>query len=67
MKKMIFKNMKDMKKMIDLFEKNNLEYSWYFLNRVYELHLGDTNLDHVKWMLRSSDPGGEFKWGNYYW
>ena len=67
MKKMIFTSMKDMKKMIDLFEKNNLEYSWYFLNKRYELHLGDTNVDHVKLMLREGNIQIQFKWENYYW
>ncbi len=67
MKKMIFENMKDMKKMIDLFEQNNLEYSWYFMNKKYEMHLGSTSYDHVKWMLKQGDIRIPFKWGDYYW
>ncbi len=67
MKKMIFNSMEDMKKMIDLFEKNNIEYSWYFLDRRYEMHLGDTNIDHVKLILREHNIKIPFKWGNYYW
>jgi len=67
MRKMIFNNMSDMKKMIDIFEKNNLEYSWYFLDKKYEMHLGDTNVDHVKWMLRENNIQIPFRWGNYYW
>ena len=67
MKKMIFENMETMKKMIDWFEKNNLEYSWYFLNKKYEIHLGDTNADHVKWILRENAIKIPFKWDNYYW
>ena len=67
MKKMIFEDMKTMKKMIDLFEKHNFEYSWYFLNKKYEIHLGDTNVDHVKWILRELSVQIPFKWGDYYW
>ena len=67
MKKMIFENMKDLKKMIDLFERNNLEYSWYFMNKKYEMHLGGTSYDHVKWMLKDGNIRIPFKWGDYYW
>ncbi|MBM3328557.1 MAG: hypothetical protein FJY67_03665 [Calditrichaeota bacterium] len=67
MKKLIFESMPELKKMIDLFEKNNVEYSWYFLNKKYEIHLGDTKIDHVKWILREHGAGIKFKWGDYYW
>ncbi len=67
MKKMIFENMKDLKDMIWLFEQNNLEYSWYFMNKKYEMHLGSTKLDHVKWMLKDGSVKIPFKWGDYYW
>lgn len=67
MKKMIFETMEDLKKMIDIFEKNNIEYSWYFLNRRYELHLGDTNIDQVKLLLKNLGVNIKFKWGDYYW
>jgi hypothetical protein len=67
MKKMVFANMKDLQKMMDLLEKHNLEYSWYFLNRRYEIHLGDTKLDHVKWLLREFEVQIPFKWGDYSW
>lgn|GEM_PF-1209385 len=67
MKKMIFKNMKDLKKMIELFEVHNVEYSWYFLNKKYEMHLGGANVDHVKMLIRDSGSTVEFKWGEYYW
>lgn len=64
---MIFETMEDLKKMIDIFEKNNIEYSWYFLNRRYELHLGDTNIDQVKLLLKNLGVNIKFKWGDYYW
>lgn len=67
MKKMLFTDMATMKKMIDWFEKNNLEYSWYFLNKKYEIHLGDTDVNHVKWILRENGITIPFKWGNYSW
>ena len=67
MKKMIFTNMKDLKMMIDLLDQNNFEYSWYFMNKKYEIHLGDTNVDHVKWMLKNTNVQIPFKWDNYYW
>ena len=67
MKKMIFADMSTLKKMIDVFEKHNIEYSWYFLNRRYEIHLGDSNIDHVKWILRELQVQIPFKWGEYNW
>ena len=67
MKKMFFEDMKQMKRMIDVFEKNNIEYSWYFLNRKYEIHLGDTSSDHVKLILREHGIDIPFVWGDYYW
>lgn len=67
MKKMLFDSMPDLKKMIDIFEKNNLEYSWHFLNKKYEIHLGDTNPDHVKLILKNIGNTVPFKWGDYYW
>ncbi|MBM3327035.1 MAG: hypothetical protein FJY65_08670 [Calditrichaeota bacterium] len=67
MKKLIFESMEELKKMIDIFEKNNIEYSWYFLNKKYELHLGDTKTDHVKWLLKDIGSTVKFKWGDYYW
>ena len=67
MKKLIFASMKDLQKMMDFFEKHNLEYSWYFLNKKYEIHLGDTNVDHVKWLLRELEIDIPFKWGDYTW
>ena len=67
MKKMFFEDMKQMKRMIDVFEKNNIEYSWYFLNRKYEIHLGDTSIDHVKLILREHGIDIPFVWGDYYW
>ncbi|NQU04830.1 MAG: hypothetical protein HQ568_01955 [Calditrichaeota bacterium] len=67
MKKMVFTNMKDLKKMIDLLDQNNFEYSWYFMNKIYEIHLGSTNPDHVKYMLKNGNVTIPFKWDNYYW
>ncbi len=67
MKKMTFKSMADLKKMIEIFEHHNIEYSWYFLNKLYEMHLGDTNPDHVKLLLKDIGCKIEFKWGEYYW
>ncbi|MCF7810091.1 hypothetical protein K9N50_03790 [bacterium] len=67
MKKMIFTNMKDLQKMIDLLDQSNFEYSWYFMNKKYEIHLGDTNVDHVKYMLKNANIQIPFKWDNYYW
>jgi hypothetical protein len=67
LKKMIFQEMGELKKMIDLLEKHNIEYSWYFLNRKYELHLGDSNIDQVKWMLKNTGCTIPFKWGDYSW
>ena len=67
MKKLVFENMKELKKMINVFEMNNLEYSWYFLNKVYEIHLGPTNHDHVKLLLKDIGSTIKFKWGDYYW
>ena len=67
MKKMFFEDMRQMKRMIDVFEKNDIEYSWYFLNRKYEIHLGDTNIDHVKLILREHGIDIPFTWGDYSW
>lgn len=67
MKKMIFETMRDLKRIIDIFEKHNIEYSWYFLNKHYELHLGDTRIDHVKLLLKDLGVDVKFKWGDYYW
>ena len=67
MKKMLFESMKDLKKMIDIFEQNNIEYSWYFMNKLHELHLGSTNTDHVKMLLKDMGCTIPFKWGEYYW
>jgi hypothetical protein len=64
---MIFTNMPDLKKMIDLLDQNNFEYSWYFMNKKYEIHLGDTNVDHVKYMLKNANVQIPFEWDNYYW
>jgi len=66
-KKMIFNSMEDLKKMIEILEKNNIEYSWYFLNRRYELHLGDSNVDHLRMLLKSIGNTIPFKWGDYSW
>lgn len=59
--------MKDLKKMIDIFEIHNIEYSWYFLNKKYEIHLGDTRNDRVKLLLKDIGSTIDFKWGEYYW
>lgn len=67
MKKMMFENMKDLKEMITIFEQHNLEYSWYFLNKKYEIHLGGTNPDHVKLLLKGMGCTVKFKWADYYW
>jgi len=67
MKKLIFPNMEELKKMIDIFEKHNIEYSWYFLNKKYEMHLGDTRIDHVKLLLKDIGAKVQYKWGDYYW
>ncbi len=67
MKKMIFQSMRDLKKMIEIFEKHNFEYSWYFLNKRYEMHLGNTNPDHIKLLLKNIGCDIKFKWGEYYW
>ena len=67
MKKMLFDSMKDLKKMIDILEQNNIEYSWYFMNKLHELHLGGTNPDHVKMLLKDMGCTIPFKWGDYYW
>ncbi len=67
MKKMIFTSMKELKFMIDFLEKHTIEYSWYFLNKKYEIHLGDTNIDHVKLLIREYASNIPFKWGDYYW
>ena len=67
MRKLVFENMKDLKRMIELFEQHNLEYSWYFLNKKYEMHLGTTNVDHVNLMLKTIGCDIPFKWGEYYW
>ena len=67
MKKMVFESMKDLKDMITVFEQHNIDYSWYFLNRRYEIHLGSTNPDHVKMLLKGIGNKIKFKWDNYYW
>ena len=67
MEKLIFEDMKQLKRMIDIFEKHNIEYSWYFLNSKYEIHLGDTKVDHVKLLLREFAITIPFKWGKYSW
>ena len=67
MKKMIFENMKDLKNMIEIFEQYNLEYSWYFSNKKYEMHLGSTKWEHVKFLLKNLGCTIKYKWGDYYW
>ncbi|MBT3231717.1 MAG: hypothetical protein HN356_02790 [Calditrichaeota bacterium] len=67
MKKLVFENMKELKKGVDLFEQHGIEYSWYFLNKKYEIHLGTTNVDHVKLLLRETGKQLKFKWDEYYW
>lgn len=67
MKKMIFKSMKDLKKMMDIFEKHNVDYSWHFMNKRYEVHLGSTSADHIKYLLKEIQCDISFKWEDYYW
>jgi len=67
MKKMIFNNMEDLKKVMDLFEKYNVEYSWHFLNKRYELHLGNNTQDQVRSIMESAGLTIPFTWGDYYW
>ncbi len=67
MKKMIFESMEDMKKMINIFEQNSYEYAWYFLNKKYEMHLGNTKSDHVTFLLKNIGCTIPFKWDDYYW
>ena len=67
MKKMIFTNMNDLKKMMELFEKHTIEYSWHFMNKRYELHLGNARVDAIKMILKDTGTTIPFKWGDYYW
>lgn len=67
MQKMIFESMRDLKAMIEIFEQHSIEYSWYFLNKKYELHLGNTKTDHVKFLLKNIGNQIKFEWGEYYW
>ena len=67
MKKLVFNSMEDLKKMIDIFEQHNIEYSWYFLNKRYEMHLGNSNTDQIKMMLKDIGCKIPFKWGDYFW
>jgi len=68
MKKMIFENMKDLKKTMDLFEKCSIEYSWHFMNKKYEMHLGSrATVDQIKSIMDNADFKVPFKWGDYYW
>jgi len=59
--------MPDLKLMIEILERNNIEYSWYFLNKRYELHLGDSNVDQLKYLLKGMGSKIPFKWGEYSW
>ncbi len=67
MKKMIFTSMADQKKMMDFFEKHDIKYSWDFMNKRYELHLGTATSDQIKTLLKESGMKVQFKWGDYYW
>lgn len=68
MKKMVFDNMKDLQKTMDFFEKYGIEYSWHFMNKKYELHLGSrTTTDQIKSLMQNADFKVPFKWGDYYW
>ncbi len=67
MKKMIFETMDQVKAMMVILEQFNFEYSWYFLNKKYEIHLGPTKWEQVKYILKNIGCTIPFKWGDYYW
>ncbi len=67
MKKMIFQKMDDQQKMMNFFEKHNIKYSWDFMNKNHELHLGATTEDQIKAIMRDTGMKIAFKWGDYYW
>jgi hypothetical protein len=67
MKKMTFNNMNDLKKAMDLFDKFSIEYSWHFLNKKYELHLGNASADQIRSIMENAGFNLPFTWGDYYW
>jgi len=59
--------MNDLKKAMDLFDKFNIEYSWHFLNKQYELHLGNASADQIRSIMENAQVNLPYKWGDYYW
>lgn len=53
MKKIRFQSFRDLKEVMALLEKHNIEFTWDIFNRYHELHLGHVNVDHVKLALES--------------
>jgi len=53
MKKIRFQNFRDLKEVIAVLEKHDIEFTWDILNRYHEVHLGHANADHVKLALEN--------------
>ena len=54
--------------MMEFLEKYDIKYSWNFMNRKYEIHLGSvTTADQVNTLIKSTGFRVPFKWGDYYW
>jgi len=53
MKRIRFQNFNDLKAVMAILEKHNIEFTWDIMNRNHELHLGHVNTDHVKLALSS--------------
>ncbi|GEM_PF-2562807 len=53
MKKIRFNSFDDLKKVIAILEKHNIEFTWDIFDRQYVLHLGHINVDHVKLALEN--------------
>jgi hypothetical protein len=51
MKKIRFENFDDLKKVINILERFNVEFTWDIFSKSHELNLGHVNIDHVKLAL----------------
>lgn len=53
MKKIQFNSHEDLKKVITILEKHNVDFTWDMYDSRHLLHLGHINIDHVKLALEN--------------
>ncbi|MCX6641539.1 MAG: hypothetical protein NTW14_13825 [bacterium] len=51
MKKIQFNSFEDLKQVMPILERFNVEFTWDIFSKNHELHLGHVNVDHVKLAL----------------